>query len=84
MKIIENTELTRFEFWMGAKANAEMLTEKELEIVDEMIDELWPEGICSVALNDLFWFDFSYVVEEMLGYEYDEENGVIVRNNGEE
>ena len=54
-----------------------MLTYEEMEQIEENIEELYPDGIDEVNINDLFWFEFESVVE-ILGYKYDVENDVII------
>ena len=72
MRVYTEMSLTSFEFWGGAKDRAKMLTYEELEQIEEIIEELYPDGIDEVNINDLFWFNFESVVE-MLGYKYDVE-----------
>lgn len=63
MKIYEETKLSSFKFWSSAANNAEKLTSQELDQVGEMLEELHPEGMSAVQVNDLFWFDFDTVLE---------------------
>ena len=72
MKVFAEMKLTSFEFWAGAKANAERLTYEEMEQIEEIIEELYPDGIYEVNINDLFQFDFESMAE-ILGYKYDAE-----------
>lgn len=83
MKVYSEISLTRFEFWGGAKDRAKILTYEEMEQIEEIIEELYPDGIDEVNINDLFWFGFESVVE-MLGYKYDVENDVIIREEESE
>jgi len=55
--------LKDFEFWSGGKDRAILLTDEELAIVEQNIEELYPNGIDETALNDLFWFDFEWICE---------------------
>ena len=82
MRVYSEMPLTSFEFWGGAKYRAKMLTYEELERIGEVIEELYEE-IEDVAINDLFWFDFGCVVD-WLGYKYDEENDIIIREEESE
>lgn len=82
MRVISEMSLTRFQFWAGAKANAEMLTYEELEQIGEVIEELYEE-IEDVTINDLFWFDFSWVCES-IGIKYNEEEDIIIRDQESE
>lgn len=54
MKAYSEISLTRFEFWGGAKDKARMLTYEELERIDEVIEELYPDGIEDATINNLF------------------------------
>ena len=82
MRVISEMSLTSFQFWAGAKANAEMLTYEELEQIGEVIEELYEE-IEDVTINDLFWFDFSWVCE-CIGIKYNEEEDIIIRDEESE
>ena len=63
MKVFAEMKLTSFEFWAGAKANAERLTYEEIEQIEEIVEELYPDGIDEVNINNLFWFEFKSAVE---------------------
>ena len=78
MTIKSEQSLRNFEFWSGAKANAEMMTAEELDSVESELEELYPDGITDTEINDLFWFDFEYVCE-LIGLEYDAEKDEIIR-----
>ena len=78
MKIYEEKSLTDFEFWSGAKDNAAMLTIEELEQLGDLLEDCYPGGISSTAVNDIMWFDFEWICE-MLGLDYDPETGEISR-----
>lgn len=78
MKITTEQSLKNFEFWCGAKSNAEMLTYEELDSVENELEAEYPDGMTDTEINDLFWFDFEYVCE-MIGLEYDSKNDEIIR-----
>ena len=82
MRVISEISLTSFQFWAGAKANAEMLTYEELEQIGEVIEELYEE-IEDVTINDLFWFDFAWCCET-IGIKYNEEEDIIIRDQESE
>jgi hypothetical protein len=67
----DNTTLTNFKFWSGAEDNASCLTYAELEELDSLLEELYPEGMEETQLNDLMWFEFDSVCE-LLGLDIDE------------
>ena len=62
MKTFTETNLTAFEFWSGAKDNAAKLTSEQLDEVDAILSDAYPEGMDETSLNDLFWFDFETVL----------------------
>jgi hypothetical protein len=78
MKVICEIKLSTFQFWSGGATNAQMLSYNEFEQLESMLDDIYYNGMEESALNDLFWFDFANVCE-MLGYTYDEGNGIIIR-----
>jgi len=68
MNIYKEENLSNFEFWSGAKDTAEYLTDDELDQIEEILDELYPEGMDETELNDLFWFEDD-LIAEWLGYD---------------
>lgn len=66
----ENTSLTNFEFWSGGKDFADNLTYSELKEIESHLEELYPNGMTETQINDLFWFDDSWICE-ILGLEID-------------
>ena len=81
MKAYSEISLTRFEFWGGAKDRAKILTYEEIEQIGKVLQYIY-EKIEDITINNLFWFGFESVVE-MLGYKYDAENNVIIREEYE-
>ena len=72
MKIWKEIPLTHFEFWAGAKDTVEDLTDFELEEIEQILEDLYPEGLSETEVNDLFWFERD-LIAEWLGYESFEE-----------
>lgn len=68
MTIIKEERLANFEFWSGACYLAEKLTSKEFDIIEELLEELYPDGMEEVQVNDFFWFDGDTIAQS-LGYE---------------
>ena len=62
MKLYKEESLSGFEFWSGAKDRAEKLTSSELDQIESILEEIYPEGMSETELNDLFWFDFETVL----------------------
>lgn len=73
MKVYNEITLSNgnFEFWGSAKENAKSLTNGQLETVESILEDLYPEGISAVQLNDIFRFDFDQI-REWLGIEPEE------------
>ena len=78
MKIYEEKSLASFSFWSGAKDNAAMLTTGELEQLDFLLEDCYPDGISATTVNDIMWFDFEWICE-ILGLDYDPQTGEINR-----
>ena len=68
MKIYEEKSLRNFEFWSGAKDTVKYLTDAELDTIEAMLEDLYPDGMEDVEINDLFWFEDD-MIAEWLGYE---------------
>ena len=66
MKIYSEKSLRNFEFWSGAKENANELTGAQLDEVETILEDLYPEGMDETQINDLFWSDFD-TIKEWLG-----------------
>ena len=72
MKIFSEQSLRNFEFWSGARDNANELSGEQLDALEFFIEDLYPDGIDATTLNDLMWFEFD-TIKEWLGIEDDEE-----------
>ena len=72
MKVYSEINLRDFEFWSGAKSNAETLTSEQLAMVESILEDAYPDGISETKINDLFWFDFD-TIREWLDIEDKEE-----------
>ena len=78
MTIKSEQSLRNFEFWSGAKTNAEKLTSEEFDKLENELEALYPDGMTDMELNDLFWFDFEWICE-ILGLSYNDDTGEIER-----
>jgi len=68
MKIYREIPLAEFEFWAGGKDTVEELTDSELEQIEQILEEIYPEGMSEFEVNDIFWFERD-LIAEWLGYE---------------
>lgn len=72
MKVYKEINLRDFEFWSGAKDNAETLSSEQLDMVDSILEELYPYGMNKTEINNFFWFGFD-TIREWLGIEKEED-----------
>ena len=63
MKIMTDTSLNSFKFWSGAKDNKNRFSRDEIDTIEAILEDCYPEGIDETALNDLFWFDTDTLCE---------------------
>ena len=72
MKIYEEKSLKDFKFWGGAEDRRKYFTDEEMEVLEECLNELYPEGLEETQLNDIFWHDSDFLAE-LVGYnDFDE------------
>jgi hypothetical protein len=72
MKIYSEKSLRNFDFWSGAKDTVKYLTTEELEQIETILEDSYPDGMSDTELNDFFWFEDD-TIAEWLGYEDFEE-----------
>lgn len=64
MKIISERGLSRFEPWSGAVDTFEIVQENgKIDLLESILDDLYPDGMTDTQLNDLLWFDEKSVFE---------------------
>lgn len=68
MKIYEEKSLRDFEFWSGACSTVEYLTDDELDQIEAILEDTYPDGMEDTEINDFFWFEDD-TIAEWLGYE---------------
>lgn len=73
MIITSDINLRNFKFWSEAASHANELSLEQLDELENMLIDMYPDGMTDTELNDLMWFDFD-TVKEWLGIsdEYDE------------
>lgn len=67
MKIYTETSLRNFEFWSGAVDRVKYLTYEELDQIETLLEDLYPDGMDETEINDFFWFEED-TVADWLGY----------------
>lgn len=73
MRIYKEFEADTFEAWSGAVDTLDrILNEDKGEELEQLLDEIFPDGAEETEVNDLLWFDSDYVFE-MLGISSEDE-----------
>ena len=73
MTITYELDLNSFEAWSGAKETLERIQrEGKCTELENVLEELYPDGMTETQLNDLLWFD-SESVYEWLGIRSEEQ-----------
>ena len=67
MKIYTEQSLKNFEFWSGAVDTVKYLTDDEMDAIEAMLEDIYPDGMTDTEINDFFWFDDD-TIAEWLGY----------------
>ena len=68
MKIYMEKSLRNFEFWSGAKDRVKYLTLHELDVIEDIFEDICPDGMDETSINDFFWFEED-TIAEWLGYD---------------
>lgn len=68
MKIYYENYLCDFNFWGDARENVKHLTEDDFTVIELELEEMYPDGIDEIDLNDLFRFDMDEI-SKILGYD---------------
>lgn len=76
MRIYTEQSLYNFQFWSGAKQNAEQLTIEQFDQIENILEDCYPEGMDKTAINDLFWFEFE-TIAEWLGLTLDDAGNLV-------
>ena len=67
MKIYSEKSLKDFDFWSGAKDTVKYLTEDEINQIETILEDCFPDGMDETEINDFFWFEDD-TIAEWLGY----------------
>ena len=60
----ENTTLVNFDAWSGAVDTKErIIQEGKADEFDNLIEELYPDGLSETQLNDILWFEEDWIFE---------------------
>lgn len=74
---------SNFAPWGGAQDTYKKICEyNKLGELDDLLDDLYPDGLSEGTLNDLLWFDDDFILEN-LGIKEDEEDELTCDSCGE-
>jgi len=68
LKICREMSLAKFDFWPEAQDRTRFLTEEELNRIEQILEQLYPEGLNEDEINSIFWLEEG-LIAEWLGYE---------------
>lgn len=71
MKVFSEISLRNFKPWSGAVDTFNALSYEDLDRLEDVLNELYPDGVEETTINDLLWFDGAWVAET-LGYRNEE------------
>ena len=80
MKYTVEESLRQFNFWSGAKDTAEQLTAEQLDQMESILEDCYPDGMTDTQINDIFWFEQDWIAEQ-LGFE--DWETLVKHNKGE-
>ena len=74
MKVVNEISIADFNAWSGAIKTKETIVENcKVDDFDNMIEDLYPDGLTDTQLNDLLWFDSEWIFETLGICEEEEE-----------
>lgn len=66
MKIFREISVENFEGWSGANDTIEVIEKAgKVDEFDNLIEELYPDGLSETSLNDLLRFDYEWIYETL-------------------
>ena len=66
MKIVKEISVEDFEGWSGANDTIEVIEKAgKVDEFDNLIEELYPDGLSETSLNDLLRFDYEWIYETL-------------------
>lgn len=73
MTITYELDLINFNAWSGAKDTLErVINEGKCDLLEQILDEAYPDGMTETELNDLLWFE-PETIYEWLGIRSEEQ-----------
>lgn len=64
MKIISEVSIERFEAWSGGRDTLDrIINEGKCDILESVLEDMYPDGLTDTELNDILWFESENVYE---------------------
>lgn len=78
MKVTREIELDDFDAWSGGKETLDELRKTDfVGAAQDLVEELWPDGVDATTLNDFLWFDLEDMRPEWFNDDWDEMQDAI-------
>lgn len=79
------TDFRNYTPWSGAVDTYNEIDDAgKLDALEDLLEELYPDGLDETGLNDLLWFESEWVLDTLgVGREWDEEFTIIREDTGE-
>lgn len=68
MIIKSDKSLSDFKFWSGAVDRASKLSEEDFSTIEDVLTDMYPDGMTECEVNDFFWFEEDFIAE-CLGFD---------------
>ena len=68
LKTYRDIPLAEFDFWPEARERTDFLSSDELNRIEQILEQLYPEGLNEDEINSIFWLEEG-LIAEWLGYE---------------
>ena len=66
MRIVKEISVEDFEGWSGANDTIEVIEKAgKVDEFDNLIEEIYPDGLSETSLNDLLRFDYEWIYETL-------------------
>lgn len=66
MRVISEMRLVDFKPWCGAKSTWErIIDENKEQWFEDIIEDLYPDGLTDTNLNDILWFESEWLYESL-------------------
>lgn len=76
MKLVREISVENFEAWSGGEETLELLINSgKINQFEDLIEEMYPEGIEATTLNDILRFESDWIYETLGIYGEDEYYG---------